>query len=291
VPDCRKFQLADQKIRLKRQMLELARFDLDSQLQALRAGRELSVLKPLASVLQGYWEFFKSGYLLLAPLQKQVEEVVQHVRQGEADVEREAVKLRAARRQWEQRTGAVRQQSLESNAAVSSPGGPGAATAGIRDLDHSKGHAQSGGREKEGYLYVPAPNFSAVYVQLKGGSLSVQRAGDEGDVTVPVHLCTCKENRDLKLRFVFSVISPVESIVLQASSQAEMQEWLSTIQNAIQHQLNSGTQPSAKANVAADADAEEKKKILESNQIADYSTRLCVCSIAGGARQSAVCRL
>jgi hypothetical protein len=57
-------------------------------------------------------------------------------------------------------------------------------------------------------------------------------------------ICTAKENRDLKLRFVFNLISPSETILLQADSQYELSDWLAIIQNAISAQLNIGREVS-----------------------------------------------
>jgi len=66
--------------------------------------------------------------------------------------------------------------------------------------------------------------------------------GLKGDRTasrsLKVQTCTIKENRDLKMRFVFSVISPKDTILLQADNAKDLKEWMAVIQNAIMGSLD-----------------------------------------------------
>lgn len=98
-------------------------------------------------------------------------------------------------------------------------------------------------------------------------------------VSIPVQLCSVKETgRELKLRFCFTVISPVGRVVLQADTRWEFQDWLTVIQNAIGGALNQGEaaeseDSSGSGSVAAenlDEEMEEQKRLLweiEGNEV------------------------
>lgn len=45
------------------------------------------------------------------------------------------------------------------------------------------------------------------------------------NTTLPIMLCTIKENRESKLRFVFSIISPTNTIMLQAADTKDLETW------------------------------------------------------------------
>lgn len=62
----------------------------------------------------------------------------------------------------------------------------------------------------------------------------------ERPITLPVHLCTVKVSHKSKLRFQFDVISPDQSIQLQAASQMDMNHWLAVIQNSVSAELHAG---------------------------------------------------
>ena len=51
-------------------------------------------------------------------------------------------------------------------------------------------------------------------------------------VTLPLATVSVKEARQLNLCYAFQVISPVQTLTLQAATQEEMELWISTIQNA-----------------------------------------------------------
>ena len=51
-------------------------------------------------------------------------------------------------------------------------------------------------------------------------------------ITLPLATVTVREARQFSVPFAFEVISPRESVVLQAQSQEEMQQWCTVIQNA-----------------------------------------------------------
>jgi len=208
----------------------MQRFDLDSAVQHLNLAREMSVLRPLNQVVGAYWEFFQAGHSLLGPLQKKMDDLSIYVKQKEDLLSKELGSLRETRRQWEKKTGA---QSKDEKTAQLAVAGASSST-GIRDLDGSRGKPVTNDREKEGYIFTPAPNFALVWASLKDTKLTVQRPGilvaivllvlnvcavklclGAPDMSVPVQLCTVKENRELKMRFVFSVISPSETILLQ----------------------------------------------------------------------------
>jgi hypothetical protein len=171
-----KLEAADKKLRVKKHVLELQRFDVDSTLQQLQLSRELAVLKPLAGAVTAYRDFFAAGQAALAPLAKRVDELEKYVKQREEAVEKETAALRTARRLWEKKM--HKQADAAATAAAASAGSGGAATGtGIRDLDQARGKPSTTAREKEGYLFTPAPAFAMIWVALKDKTLTVQRPG------------------------------------------------------------------------------------------------------------------
>jgi len=52
-----------------------------------------------------------------------------------------------------------------------------------------------------------------------------------------------QEVRDSERRFCFEIVSPQDSITVQAENEQEMREWITVIQNATAHSLNSQQTP------------------------------------------------
>ena len=77
---------------------------------------------------------------------------------------------------------------------------------------------------------------------LTSGSLPYREVGC---VALPVVTATVREARSLPLLFAFEVISPRESLLLQAQSQEEMHLWMGVMQNATASLLGCGASPSS----------------------------------------------
>lgn len=246
----------EKKIRTRRQLMSSLRFDASCDLKRLQHNEELNALKPLASALQLYWEFFEQGYKLMQPMSNQIEALQRYVAGLEENAERQSQSFAMSKRMYESALVSASMASGANSAATaaltSSLQGNGGGT-GIRDLDAfaraAAGGAVSKATEKEGYLYLPAPNFHPVYATLSKGRIHLNREScNLPDLSLDLVICTVKENRDAKLRWVFNIISPSETLLLQADSAEGYQDWMNTIQNAIGQQLNAGqSRPTANA--------------------------------------------
>lgn len=221
----------EKKIRTRRQLMSSIRFDASCDLKRMTGNEELNVLRPLSSALQTYWEFFETGYKMMQPMQTAITNLTAYVKGLEEAAERQSQQFAMSKRAHE--AGVVASHSALSSAAstaalTSSLQGSAAGT-GVRDLDAFARTAspQTKATEKEGYLYLPAPNFCPVYCTLSKGKIVLNReALNQPDLNLDLVICTVKENRDSKLRWCFNIISPSETLLLQADSADGYTDWV-----------------------------------------------------------------
>jgi len=236
----------EKKIRTRRQLMASLRFDAAADLKRLTSNEELNALRPIAQAAQTYLDFFEAGYRIMQPMAPAIAALNAYVKGQEEAAERMSQNFALSKRAYDNSVlsnlnagGGAAAAALASSLQGSSSG------TGIRDLDafarKAQGLPTTSATEKEGYLYLPAPNFCPVYVSLARGKLNLNReALNQPDLVLDVQLCTVKENRDAKLRWVFNIISPQETLLLQADSNEAFQDWMNVIQNAIGAQLNQG---------------------------------------------------
>jgi len=89
---------------------------------------------------------------------------------------------------------------------------------------------------KRGILFNPVSNSTPVGVVLANNTLTLKY--EKGEDIIPCMLCTVKESRELEKRFVFSVVTPQRTHLLQADSSNEMHKWMNAIQSSIMNGLN-----------------------------------------------------
>ena len=234
----------EKKIRTRRQLMSSLRFDASCDLRKIQHNEELNALKPIATALQMYADYFESGSKMMQPMLAQLAGLSAYIATQEEAAERQSQIFAMSKRAHE--TALVAALSANHSAATAalttSLQGGGGGT-GIRDLDFAARGAGGASKatEKEGYLFIPAPNFTPVYCTLSKGKINLNReAINAPDMNLDLVICTVKENRDAKLRWCFNIISPNETLLLQADSAEGYQEWMSVIQNAIGMQLNAG---------------------------------------------------
>jgi len=291
----------DKKIRAKRNVMSQLRFDASCDVHRLVANEELNALRPLSSLLQQYADFIDVCSRELEPHREALKNLSRYVSEKEEEAERINQMLTQSKRMNETAL-LVKEDAASSSIAIqaltaslmtgsTTLGGSSSATlTGIRDLDASARLAgqQTKATEKEGWLYMPSPHFTPVYVTLKKGKLHFHKettptnlssiftsdknnsssgssssisasssftnlgslpSSDSGssshsgsssssDQQLDLLICTVKESRESKLRWCFTIISPMETMLLQADSIEEYQDWMSVIQNAISSQLN-----------------------------------------------------
>jgi hypothetical protein len=220
----------EKKIRTRRQLMSSLRFDAAADLKRLTSNEELNALRPIAQAAQTYLDFFEQGYRIMQPMAPAIAALSAYVKGLEESAERLSQNFASSKRAHDNlvlsslsagggATAAAAAAALTSSLQGSSQIG----STGVRDLDafarKAQGLPTTSATEKEGYLYLPSPNFCPVYVSLSGGKLTLNReALNQPDLTLDVQICTVKENRDAKLRWVFNIISPQETLLLQADS-------------------------------------------------------------------------
>lgn len=118
--------------------------------------------------------------------------------------------------------------------------------------------ASSHSRKKEGFLYAAGRpmshqyqgsnaleggrNWRKYWCVLAGGMLSEYTGWREGlelhGTPINLRFATTRESRNAERRFTFEVITPAMRRVYQATSEADMREWIRAITNSIESLLN-----------------------------------------------------
>lgn len=232
------------KIYLRKQLLEIKRLELWTLLRNIRVGQELAILRPFSQVMGAFQELCTEGSKICAPLTEKIAQMEAEVNHDSdlvnviRESNNEAMKKKGDEFTLHQRTASSFASEVRSDVR----------STGIRDVDASTADStipKVTATEHQGQLYYPYPAFQPVWVRLKKGKLSIEAEG-AANKTVDVLLCTIKEKRDSRMRFVFEVISPSSRFQLQALSAQDLNYWLSVIQNAVSLQLNSQGSASSK---------------------------------------------
>eukprot|EP01129_Flabellula_baltica_P011773 TRINITY_DN5205_c0_g1_i3.p1 TRINITY_DN5205_c0_g1~~TRINITY_DN5205_c0_g1_i3.p1 ORF type:complete len:487 (+),score=95.27 TRINITY_DN5205_c0_g1_i3:772-2232(+) len=105
------------------------------------------------------------------------------------------------------------------------------------------------GTSYEGFLYKRTESKSLKswkkrYFKLEDGTLNYfhNANGKEPDGVINLALATVKPNPNINRNFVFEVVSPYSTFVLQAEDEAKMNMWIAILENAIAHELSNDQQ-------------------------------------------------
>ncbi|GAO47123.1 ArfGap-domain-containing protein [Saitoella complicata NRRL Y-17804] len=136
-----------------------------------------------------------------------------------------------------------------TTAAMLSPSPPSMSKPQFKSLPETEFNAIDAARRKEGLLWalsrpaghtdpkvVPKMNWHKYWVVLAGGQLceySNWKQQPELHNAINLRMATVREARSADRRFCFEVITPQFKRVYQATSQEDMQSWISVISNAI----------------------------------------------------------
>lgn len=153
---------------------------------------------------------------------------------------------------------------------------------GVRDLDYEGGNKKGKVELKKGFLYRQEGSsngkrwhgkkhwaeigadltFKLWEVPELAADASAAGAG-LGDpvVALPLMLATVKEEREALIRFCFRIITPQESLLLQAGSVEDMNEFMDSVQHAISEGLNK--QMSGGSDGQSAEDAEEQQRVMK----------------------------
>lgn len=216
----------------QRWALALKRVDLGTNIDVLDMNIHIRLLTCLQECLEVHWEFFRSGATLMESFVPEMEVLNQEIESLKEKVEDKKLRDSKTKILLSIRQG----DELKRTAEGTSIG------YGVRDLDF---RAETTATSKEGYLYLLKTELGTKSkVQIKrawcvvdGGKLALQRKNKSVRV-IDLLLCTVKEARDFGLRYCFHIISPNDKCTLQATSNDDMNDWMSTIQNVISQSLN-----------------------------------------------------
>ena len=153
---------------------------------------------------------------------------------------------------------------------------------GVRDLDYEGGSKKRKAELKHGFLYRQEGNsngkrwhgkkhwaevgadltFKLWEVEEPSADASADSVGlGEPVVAMPLMLATVKEEREALIRFCFRIITPQESLLLQAGSLEDMNEFMDSVQHAISEGLNA--QMSGGRDSQSAEDIEEQQRVMK----------------------------
>jgi hypothetical protein len=153
---------------------------------------------------------------------------------------------------------------------------------GVRDLDYEGGSKKGRVELKHGFLYRQEGNSNGkrwhgkkhwaevgadlTFKLWEVPELATDTSGtgvDLGDpvVALPLMLATVKEEREALIRFCFRIITPQESLLLQAGSLEDMNEFMDSVQHAISEGLNA--QMSGGSDGQSVEDVEEQQRVMK----------------------------
>lgn len=258
----------------RKSQLDFLRFEIQSLYDSLENDHKLIMTKPFVECLQSFVEMMTKGQAFVEPVKENISELAKFVAKQEES--QQAKKEMIVRKQGQMSAKMqIRRTSIQILKEVSAK----TAGTGIRDFDAAEmGPSAILEKEKEGQLYIPSPNFCPVWVKIKNGVLIVQNLKREADKRIPLLLCTVKELRDSKVRFVFSIVNPTQKhdLLLQAESADVLEHWLTVIQNAISYELNKPSGGDADPRAAA-AEKADLTKQLETLRSVPGNDKCCDC--------------
>lgn len=252
----------DKKYHNEKKQLHIHRFNLYLSLQKLLAAREKNCLQPLATSLRNCFQYFKAGYEMLKPLEEKIIDLENNLKTINKELNNKRRKVVEMSKDFK----ACIEKQMREGREISTAGN-------IRDLEPGGNHDTST-MTKEGYLFLrQSHSCSYIWATVKDGLITVQPAGiNEVGMTqsIPLLLCTVKCSDFNRLRFLFEVVSPGNSFLLQADSDNARDAWMDVIQNCIRHQLNDQVAPSSskkKSNGGNNAGSNETKKNLQAKML------------------------
>ncbi|KAJ3111410.1 Arf-GAP with coiled-coil, ANK repeat and PH domain-containing protein 2 [Phlyctochytrium bullatum] len=133
---------------------------------------------------------------------------------------------------------------------------------------------RTSGAIRSGYLFTRTPGRKNIWrrqwFELTGTTLSYLTDG--GKASLSLNICTVKEQRNDLRSNVFEIISPSETLTLQALSELDLRQWIAALQAAISKAIHSGDGAGAEADEMRSSVTADGKPIPE--DIPDIIKRL-----------------
>mmetsp|Transcript_18510 Transcript_18510/g.51848 ORF Transcript_18510/g.51848 Transcript_18510/m.51848 type:complete len:859 (-) Transcript_18510:217-2793(-) len=249
-------QAAD--LKAARSEFEEARYSMASKLVVVDVRRKYEMVEALTSTMEAHMHFFRRGNDLFTGLEPKIQAAMHDVEQQRALEKEEEVALITM--VAAQRLETEAKASASAAAECSSPGGAGAGPlqltgqAGRRAAEIEtliKASLEGGNTSaiKQGYLYKRSSNMRGDWKQRffildSCGTLCYYRNKDAHSATNTVNLLfsTIKPDADdTSMRCCFRVVSPNKTYTLQAENEAEVAQWMESLQAVIAYLIGSTT--------------------------------------------------
>eukprot|EP01096_Ripella_sp_DP13-Kostka_P009116 TRINITY_DN3455_c0_g1_i1.p1 TRINITY_DN3455_c0_g1~~TRINITY_DN3455_c0_g1_i1.p1 ORF type:complete len:883 (+),score=333.27 TRINITY_DN3455_c0_g1_i1:52-2700(+) len=216
-PEAEKIQEVEQDLSVVKRQYQEASIRFSHKLLQSHSNTRVETIERLCAFFVAQKAFFHQAYTLCQDVEPCISEISRAVQNSRAHISSQSVKQKQEVDQFEQ----MCTQGIDS----------------IKEKDLSEA------TEHQGYLFQKSGNrWKRKFFVIKDGLFNrLDKVGEpnEGEVTLQhLLLCTVRPTTDTERRFCFELISPNDSLLLQAENEKDMQEWFKVIQNVIAQQLN-----------------------------------------------------
>ncbi|KAF3837091.1 hypothetical protein F7725_004555 [Dissostichus mawsoni] len=185
------------------------------EINVIEAKKKTDILMAMLSLMEAQAQLFQHGHQSLSEMDEYRRKLNEEHTQFVLNSARE-------KRDMEQRHAAIKKKDVSYDDSIMDfkPDAPN-------------------GIAMEGYLYKRASNafktWSRRWFSIQKNQLVYQKKFKEQPTVVveDLRLCTVKPSADNERRFLFEVVSPSKSCMLQADSERQQQAWISAVQNSI----------------------------------------------------------
>eukprot|EP01116_Phalansterium_solitarium_P023748 TRINITY_DN8484_c0_g1_i2.p1 TRINITY_DN8484_c0_g1~~TRINITY_DN8484_c0_g1_i2.p1 ORF type:complete len:708 (-),score=331.27 TRINITY_DN8484_c0_g1_i2:373-2496(-) len=219
----------------------LSALDCVFSINDIQAKQKFEFLERLCGYMYANVSYFHQSYELVHELHPSLATVTAHIQQKRKAFEEERAEVVNVQRMLE--LGLETDRELKKHMSTSGSSKP------VANSDKTQECVI------QGYLFKQSSNLLGSWQRrffvVKDGTMQYYKHGKDSHLN-PVHalnllLCTVKLKADVDRRFCFEIISPDKTYVLQAESDAKLQEWITVIQNATAAQLNLQSVPRARS--------------------------------------------
>jgi Arf-GAP/coiled-coil/ANK repeat/PH domain-containing protein len=213
----KKFDEGEQDVIEGKKTYRMASIDIVSKLNEIQADKKLLLLERLNTYMFSMKKYFQQGHELLQGLEPYMNDLTTQLNQYRRDFAAEQAKLNESR----------------FNLAVSTP----------KEANPTPPPTNKEDITCQGYLFMKKKkgNWKRRFFMIEEGKLQFYKDFDKkvkAPRTLDLMVCTVKVSTDTSRNFCFEVISPYESITLQAENQENMNQWIAVLQNATAHSIN-----------------------------------------------------
>jgi hypothetical protein len=213
----KKFDEGEQDVIEGKKTYRLASIDIVTKLNEIQADKKLLLLERLNSYMFSMKKYFQQGHELLQGLEPYMNDLSTQLTQYRKDFASEQAKLNESR----------------FNLSIHTP----------KEVNPAPAPTNKEDITCQGYLFMKKKkgNWKRRFFMIEEGRLQFYKDYDKkvkAPRTLDLMVCTVKVSTDTSRNFCFEVISPYESLILQAENQENMNQWIAVLQNATAHSIN-----------------------------------------------------